>query len=150
MKGFVWVDVYSELGTYRTPEQVEAFVAPFRGSFKEKAYELVKGMFPPESDSVLVEHVATDLSSAPKAIALSAMKSAITFEPTVTTSLLEIGLPGIAINPASAISDTVSMRRYGFSVFSMPGVGHFPMMEKPEDFNVLLLKAIDRINQLTR
>jgi pimeloyl-ACP methyl ester carboxylesterase len=90
------------------------------------------------------------MSSAPKTIALAAMKSAITFEPHVTASLLEISLPGVAINPANAISDTVSMRRYGFSVFPMPGVGHFPMMEKPKDFNGLLLKAIDKIGGLNQ
>ena len=150
VKGFVWVDVYSEPGTYRTPEQIEAFVAPFRDSFKEKAYKLVKGMFPPEADDALVEYIATDMSSAPKTIALAAMKSAITFEPNVTASLLEIRLPGVAINPAGANSDTVSMRRYGFSVFPMQAVGHFPMMEKPEDFNGLLQKAIDKIGGLNQ
>jgi pimeloyl-ACP methyl ester carboxylesterase len=149
VKGFVWVDIYSELGTYRTDEQIEAFIAPFRDSFKERAYELVKGMFPPDADDTLVEYVATNMSSAPKTIALATMKSAITFEPNVTASLLEVNVPGVAITPARVITDTVSMRRYGFSVFPMPGVGHFPMMEKPEDFNKLLLKAIDKIGGLT-
>ena len=57
------------------------------------------------------------------------MRPAITFEPKLTASLLEIGLPGVAINPASATADTVSMRRFAFSVFPMASVGHFPMME---------------------
>jgi pimeloyl-ACP methyl ester carboxylesterase len=34
------------------------------------------------------------------------------------------------------------MRRCGVEVVLMPEVGHFPMLEKPEDFNACLLRAI--------
>lgn len=35
VEGLVWIDTYKQLGTSRTPEQVQALMAPFRADFEE-------------------------------------------------------------------------------------------------------------------
>lgn len=144
VKGLVWVDVYNKLGTYRTTEQVETFIAPFRNNFKEKTEAFVRGMFPPGANTSLVSRVARDMSSAPPDIALAAMRSSITNDRKITGDLRELKLPVIAINPAQPPGDSASMKPYGVDVVLMPGVGHFLMMEKPDEFNKLLFQAIDK------
>lgn len=148
--GLIWIDVYTELGDYRTAEQTEAFIAPFRNSFKEKTSAFVKNMFPPGSDPSLVARVAKDMSSAPPDIAIDALKSALTYDRKVTVALDELKLPTIAINPDRAGTDTLSLKRYGVNTVVMPGVGHFPMLEKPDEFNRLLFKAVEELASTTK
>jgi pimeloyl-ACP methyl ester carboxylesterase len=143
--GLIWVDVYKRLGSPRSPEQVRTLMAPFRASFVETTRAFVRGMFPPDADTSLVEWVAADMSAAPPAIALAAMESAMSCEPEVTAAVMELGLPAIAINGDDPPTDVESMGRHGFDVVLMPRVGHFPMMEAPERFNGLLGEAISKL-----
>lgn len=143
VKGLIWIDVYKKLGDYRTTEQSEAFIAPFRNAFKEKTSSFVKNMFPPGSDPSLIARIAKDMSSAQPDIAIDALKSAITYDRKVTIALDELKLPVIAINPDRPGTDTLSLKKYGVKTVVMPGVGHFPMLEKPDEFNRLLFKAIE-------
>ncbi len=143
VKGLVMVDTYKQLGTSRTPEVVQAFIAPFRENFQENVQSFVRSMFPADANKVLVERVALDMSSAPPTVALPSMESSITNDAKVTVTLQEIGLPVVALNPDNSPTDHTSMKRYGVSVVIMKGVGHFLMMEDPEDFNRILLEVIE-------
>ncbi len=145
VRGLVWVDVYKQLQTHRSPEQIQTFMSPFRGDFVEKTRAFVRGMFPSSADQSLVERVATDMSSAPPAVALGAMESAISFDREIPRALQELQLRVVAINPDSPATDIASMKRHGVDVVLMSGVGHFPMMEDPERFNRLLGTAIEKI-----
>jgi len=145
IKGLVWIDTYKQLGNYRTAEQTEAFVAPFRNAFKEKTNSFVRSMFPPGSDPSLVSRVTKDMSSAPPDIAIGALKSALTYDRKVTVALDALHLPIIAINPDKPATDSLSMKKYGIKTIIMHNVGHFPMLEKPDEFNQVLSKAIEEI-----
>ena len=145
VEGLVWVDVYRRLGTPRTPEQLEAFLAPLRIDFVESTRTLVRGMFPPGADPSLVERVVADMSSAPPAIALPAAEAARTYDREVPGALRRLNLPIFAINPESPPSDLESLRLHGIEVVLMPGVGHFPMMENPESFNPMLRGVIEKL-----
>ena len=145
IKGLIWVDTYKELGKYRTVEQSESFIAPFRNAFKEKTNSFVRSMFPPGANPSLVNKIANDMSSAPPDIAIGALRSAITYDRKVTVALDALDLPVIAINPDRPITDSVSMKKYGVQTIIMHDVGHFPMLEKPNEFNKMLAKAIEEI-----
>lgn len=144
VEGLVWVDTYKQLGTPRSSEQVESFMAPFRADFAATTRTFVRRMFRPGSDESLVERVAADMSAAPLVVALEALGSKVTFEREVTVALQELNLPVVAINPDDHPTDIESMGRYGIDVVLMPGVGHFLMMEDPEGFNLLLAGVIDK------
>lgn len=143
--GLIWVETYKQLRTPRTPEQVDALVAPFRADFPGTTRAFVRGMFVPGSDSALVERVAADMSSAPPAVALGALHSAMSYSREMPRALDELKLPVIAINADNAPTDTASLRQHGVEVIVMPGVGHFLMMEDPERFNGLLVTAIGKL-----
>jgi pimeloyl-ACP methyl ester carboxylesterase len=145
--GLVWVDAYKQLRTSRSPEEVQAIVAPFRSDFVEKTRAFVRTMFLPTADRALVERVVSDMSAAPPTVALGAMESAISFDREVPGALQELKLPVVAINPDWPPTDITSMQRYGVEVVVMPGVGHFLMMEDPERFNGLLRKVVDRFGR---
>ena len=143
--GLVWVDTYKQLGTFRTPEQIRAFAAPFRANFAATTHNFVEHMFPPTADRALVERIAADMSAAPPDVALEAMVSAIAFDRRIPAALAELELPVIAINPEHPPTDVASLGRYGVGVLLMGNVGHFPMLEDPGRFNTILRTAIDNV-----
>jgi pimeloyl-ACP methyl ester carboxylesterase len=143
--GLVWVDTYKQLGTFRTPQEIEAFAAPFRASFVATTRDFVHHLFLPTADPALVERIAADMSAAPPDIALAAMVSAIAFDRRIPPALAELKLPVIAINPAQPPTDAASLGRHGVGVLLMANVGHFPMLEGPERFNAILRTAIDNV-----
>lgn len=145
--GLVMVDTYKNLGSGRTPEQVEAFVAKFRSDFKDTVRSFVRSLFSTNADPALVEWVANDMSSAPPAIALSALESAFSYSREITKTLLQIKLPVTAINSDNAPTDTVSMKHYGVDVVVMHGSGHFLMMEDPKQFNDVLERVIKKMTK---
>jgi pimeloyl-ACP methyl ester carboxylesterase len=147
IKGLVMVDTYKHLGSGRTPEEVEAFVAKFRTDFKDSVRSFVRGLFSTNADPALVEWIANDMSSAPPAIALSALESAFSYSREITKTLLEIKLPITAINSDNAPTDTASMKRYGVEVVVMHGLGHFLIMEDPKQFNDVLQGVIKRMTK---
>ncbi len=145
--GLIMIDTYKKLGPGRPPEQVEAFVAKLSADFKDSTSALVKSMFISGSDTSLENWVAADMSSAPPAIALDALRHSFNYSRQMPHTLEEIKLPVIAINSDNSPTDTASMEHYGVQVMVMNGVGHFMMMEDPDRFNRLLKTAIDNLNQ---
>jgi pimeloyl-ACP methyl ester carboxylesterase len=104
-------------------------------------------MFPPGADPALVERVANDMASAPPEVAIPAIESSFGYSRRVGGVLDEIRRPGIAINPDNEPTDTASLKRHGFDVLVVPGVGHFLMMEDPPRFNRMLEVAIERLTK---
>lgn len=143
--GLVWVDTYKQLRTPRTAEQLRTTMAPFRTDFAGTTRSFVRGMFPRDADPALVERIAADMSSAPPAVALGALESAMSFDREIPGALKELNLPVIAINPDYAPTDAASLERHGVEVVMMPGAGHFLMMEDPARFNRLFRSAIGRL-----
>ena len=143
VRGLVWIDTYRSLGgPHPSAEEIAAFVAPFRADFKTAASRFLRTMFTPDADPGLVERIVDDMASAPPDIAVDCLEHAITFEPAVCETLLELKLPAIAINPGYRSTDVESMRRFGIEPVVMPGVGHFLHLEDPATFNRLLEDAI--------
>lgn len=143
--GLVWVDTYKQLGTFRTPEQVEAMLSGFRRDFRGSTRALVRLMFPIGADAALMERVAKDMSAAPPAVAVPSLRAAITYDREVPEALRALGLPVVAINPERPASDLVSLTRHGVALERMPGVGHFPMLEAPEAFRARLEEVVGRL-----
>jgi len=141
--GLVWVDEHRQLSRFMSEDRVRERMAPFRADFASTVETFVRGLFSASADASLVERVITDLSTAPQNIALSALKSTWNYGRDVPAILAELRLPVVSINPQDSSIDIQSMRRYGVDVVLMPGVGHFPMMEQPQQFNTRLSRIVN-------
>lgn len=141
----VWVDTYGQLGTPRTPEEIEAFLARLRADFSATTYAFVsENMFHSTTDSALIGRVARDMSEAPPEIAVPTLESSFANGAVVPVVLEEeLDLPVVAINPDDGSTDVTSLERYGVEVVFLQEVGHFMMMEDPERFNALLLDVVE-------
>jgi pimeloyl-ACP methyl ester carboxylesterase len=50
----------------------------------------------------------------------------------------------VAINPGDGRTDAGSLVRHGVGAITLPGVGHFLMLEDPAEFNRVLDGVIER------
>jgi pimeloyl-ACP methyl ester carboxylesterase len=145
--GLIMVDTYKQLGPGRSPEEVQALVARFSNHFADSTKVFVRSMFLPNTDSNLINHVSTDMASAPPTVALAALDATLSYSREMPLTLQELKLPVIAINAGNAPTDIASMKQCGVEVMIMPEAGHFLFMEDPERFNRLLQDAITKLVQ---
>ena len=138
VRGLVWVDTYRTLGSPRTRDEVDKFLAPLRADFVTTTRQLVRSMFRPGSDTALVERVAADMSAAPPQVALGAVEEAITFDRAIMEHLPAVKAPVVALNADHQPTDVEALQLHGVETVVMSGVGHFLMMEDPERFNRIL------------
>ncbi len=142
VSGLVWVDVYTSLGEPRTEEEIQEFLQPFRDDFVAATRDLVGQMFVRGSDPQLVEWVAADMASAPPDIALDALRHAFSNDGAILAALPELAAAGRRDQPRLPPFGRPALGRYGVELVTMPGVGHFLMLEDPDTFNRLLQEAI--------
>jgi pimeloyl-ACP methyl ester carboxylesterase len=147
VRGLVWVDQYSQPSDFMSQAVVDQRVAPFRSDFVHTTGKFVRGLFPSDADPELVERVCADMASAPPQIALACLEATWNHSRLVPGLLSELRLPTIAINAPNPGSEPAFMNRLGAEVLMMPGGGHFPMLERPREFNAYLEEAIALIDR---
>jgi pimeloyl-ACP methyl ester carboxylesterase len=139
----VGVDTYQKLGQKAPKEAAEGFIKQFEADFPGMTKNFVRSMFPPGADSALVARVAADMASAPPTVGIAALKANLAYDPAPT--LAELDVPIYGINGTLFPVDIETGKRYAenFEVRILEGLGHFPMMEDPEGFNVILEEIVE-------
>ncbi len=145
--GLVGVDTFQNFETEYTQEQIDEFLGPFKISFAESTKKFVRGMFPANADSELVEWIASDMSSARPEVGIGALVEYLHYD--FKEALKDARKPIYCINSDMRPINIEAGRRYAlsFKVKVMPGVGHFVMMEDPEIFNQLLTETISELSR---
>lgn len=140
--GLIGVDTYQSFTEDWPAEQKEQFLKSFHDDFKNTTQNFVKDMFPKEADTTVVKKVADDMSSAPPKVAISAMRNLFYYNPLPT--LAKLHLPIVSINCDMYPLDEEGNKKLAksFSFKMMKGVGHFLMLERPDEFNKLLENII--------
>lgn len=144
----ILVDTFHEVDRPMTPEEREGFVAPLREDFRGAAEAFVRQlMFTADADPALVDRIARDMADAPPAVGLSAGEQLLSYDEGAALAALDA--PVRLINADLFPTDLEAARRYkpdvGLAV--MPGVGHFPMLEDPAEFNRLLERAVRELTE---
>jgi pimeloyl-ACP methyl ester carboxylesterase len=143
--GLVGADTFQNLGKTIPDSLVGPFLKPFRDNFRSTTTEFVKAMFPSNADSALVKMVVDKMSSAPPEIAINTMENM--FKDNAVSALKEFNAPIISINcdhyPVQVESNKKMVKFYEIKI--MRGVGHFVMLENPNEFNHLLQESVDEL-----
>ncbi len=147
--GIIGIDTLQNVAERLPQSDIDEMAKSFEGDFRKAAQEFVSPMFPKGTDPQLVNWVVEDMSSAPKEIAISAFRNymgqyvngeaAMVFE--------DITIPVVSINARLWPTAPEENRKYikHYQLLYIDETGHFPMLEKPEEFNVLLKKATNSI-----
>jgi pimeloyl-ACP methyl ester carboxylesterase len=148
--GLIGVDTLHNVEARYTQEELDQYVKPFEEDFVRKVREFVHGMFVKGTDAELVEWVAADMSCAIPRVGISALRGYFgLFVTGEAAGLFEkVKCPVRAVNADLWPTEPAANRRHmvSFEAVIMKGVGHFPMLEKPGEFNGRLRKVVRELN----
>jgi pimeloyl-ACP methyl ester carboxylesterase len=125
---------------FKWPEEVtKHFLDGFESDFNGSMRNALQGMFPPSADPKLVESITAGAQKQDPKMAVALMKHMTRLE---SKGLLkEAGVPIRCINAgpgapfATPTAEDVNKKYADFKAVIVDGVGHFPMLEKPAEFN---------------
>lgn len=153
IKGLIGIDSLENIEYPMTKEEYEMMVTPLKENFQKGCREFVKSMITPDKNIELNEWILSDMSAAPKAIALSAMESFMEQYISRRASRLfeEIRLPVVTVNADKWPVNYEANRNHMFSfdAIIIKDSDHFLMLNKPKRFNTELSKAINMILKKT-
>jgi pimeloyl-ACP methyl ester carboxylesterase len=139
--GVIGVDTLKNVGlpqpgAAETEQRLAAFEQDFIGSTRAMVQA---SMFTPRSDPVLVRRIVDDMSQAPPAVAIPAIRQLNAWDSVAALNALPV--PVVVINSdLGGATDEARIRKLAprFSVVTVAGLGHFLMMEDPARFNPIL------------
>lgn len=141
--GIVGVDTFRDIATPYPKEMTDSLLAAMRADFAQATTELVgDNFFTERTDPILKKWIVNDMAAAPPKVAIPALIAYLGME---YGPLLEaLDLPVVALNSVDSPTDEAATRRLEprFRVVPLEGVGHFPMLERPDRFNGLLASII--------
>ena len=143
VRGIVAVDTLHDAEFVFPKEQMDTFIAAFEADYPATCGEFVKQMFPEENADAAMQHVLASSCAPERArIGIALMKDFATID--MPAWFRQAGVPIRAINAAQPNpTRTETNQKYAdFDAVLMQGVGHYPHMSRPDEFNPLLMEAI--------
>ena len=148
--GLIGIDTLEDIEYPLTQKELKAMTEPMEKDFRSGSREFASQMILPGTDRELKEWILSDMSAAPPAVALSAMNEMLTQFITGDAARIfdKIRIPVITVNgDMSAINYKANRRHmFSFDTIIIKKADHFLMMDKPDEFNLALDKAIDKLS----
>jgi pimeloyl-ACP methyl ester carboxylesterase len=140
--GVIGVDTLHNAEVMTPPEVWDFFVRSFESDFRRTCERYVGSLFFDDADPAVVARVKAGMCEAPRDVVISLMRDFPSFD--YPSHLTAAGVPVRVINSALNPTAVDVNRKYAdFDATVMKGVGHFPMLERPEEFNALLSGVIE-------
>ena len=147
--GLIGIDTLENIEYPMTREELKKMIAPLERDFQTGSRQFVEEMISPQTDPQLREWILSDMSAAPPAVALSAMSNMMSQYITGEAAKMfdEIRIPVITVNGDMWPVNYEANRRHmlSFDAIVLKGADHFLMLNRPEQFNRALEKAISKI-----
>jgi pimeloyl-ACP methyl ester carboxylesterase len=137
------IDTFFDVESILSREQAEQFLSPFRADFAGTARSYINdNFFAPETDISLRRAIVRDMSEAPPHVALGSLEELLTYD--TPSALRRVHVPIHCINSDTYPTRVDRARRHApsFDAVFIHSVGHFLMMEKPEEFNRVLSDVV--------
>ena len=143
--GLVGVDNFKFIDVEFTPEQLEQFQVFFQllqNDFKTNAPIYADNMlFHPSTSSEIKERIKSDFASSNPEIGFSSFMNVMQFSQLVPSKLEELPYKLQLINSNAMPTNKSGLEKHcknGFEINNIGETGHYPMLEKPTEFNQLL------------
>ena len=142
VKALFAIDTFQDIEEVFSKERFDAFYKQFEDDFPGTTKQFIKTLFGNYADSSLVKSISDDISSEPKDIALASFNSLFHFKD--AEEFDKINIPVRFLNSDKFPTNIESAKKHikDFDLKIMKGVGHFLMLEKPNEFNTLLEETI--------
>jgi len=147
--GLIGVDTLENVEYPLTQKAMEGMLAPFKKDFSSAARQFAGQMISQKTDPGLREWILSDMSSAPPAVAVSAMEEMMNQYITGEAARVfeAVPVPVVTVKGDLWPVDYEANRRHmrSFDAIVIEGADHFLMMNRPGDFNDALEEAIRKV-----
>lgn len=130
-------------------EQTKQILAAMEADFETTMRGFMSGMVPEGTDPALVKYLLDKVIGADRKMALGLMRALTTFDTKAALAGAKVRVRCINAAPSLPFAMPTAVdvnRKYGdFDVVLMEGVGHFPMLEKPKEFNEKLAETLKKL-----
>lgn len=144
--GVVGVDTLHNVEFEPPPEQWEGIMAAYRSDYVATCDQFVGSMFLPDSDQELVGEIRQDMCSGPEDIGVALMERFGAYDASDALARASAtGVPIRVVNSGAAFPTDVEANRrhaHDFDATILHDVGHFLMLEKPEELNHSLAQVV--------
>jgi pimeloyl-ACP methyl ester carboxylesterase len=145
--GVVAVDSLQDADAKYDPDQINGILEAYEKDFTGTCLQFTTSMFLESADPELIERVTSDMCDHSPEIAIALLREFFSYE--MGPALAAVDVPVRYVNAPTYPTNVEVNRTYqpDFDGVIMDGVGHFLMMEKPEEFNDLLKQVGDGLQQ---
>ncbi|MDY7096325.1 MAG: alpha/beta hydrolase [Acidobacteriota bacterium] len=142
VQGVVVVDSLQNVEQEHDAEQWKALLAGYRQDFPGTCGQMVGAMFHEGTDGALVNEITQSMCDAPPAIAIALLDAFPAYD--MADELSQVQVPVRALNGDLFPTAVETNRRHAadYDASILTGSGHFPLLEKPEEFNRELEVAV--------
>ncbi len=143
--GVVGIDTFQSLDYEITPEEAKARAEAFRKDYAGSMKAMVKALFHPDADpAVMADAERRMLKNSPET-AYQMFMGLAGYKPADAARRLTVPLR--AINGDIYPTDLASVRKVvpGFDAIIMKHMGHYPMLERPKEFDEDVEKVIKEL-----
>jgi pimeloyl-ACP methyl ester carboxylesterase len=151
--GIIGVDTLQNVEEWYSREEAGKLIGldGFKKDFKASVKTFVEQMMVKGMNPELKQWIIDDMSSAPANIGISALEeyTGTIADKKMISVFKEVKAPVRCVNTDLWPTNIEANRRYmsSFDVAIMKGVGHLPMLERPDEFNKLLNRSIQEITR---
>jgi pimeloyl-ACP methyl ester carboxylesterase len=133
--GVVGVDTFQDLGGTVTEDEAKQRAELFRRDFSGSIKEMVRMLFYPDADPAIVADAERRMARSSPEAAYPMFLSLAGYDSGASARRLKV--PIRAINGDLYPTDVEAVRRVkpDFDAIIMAHMGHYPMLERPEEFN---------------
>ncbi|MBC7774049.1 MAG: alpha/beta hydrolase [Phycisphaerae bacterium] len=149
--GVIGVDNFKKYGVVETPES-KASAAEVYNALRTHYKSTLTGyinqyLFSPSTDSLTRLRILNDMTGADSILAVDCIEKNDQYP--LDEKLKSWKKPLYTINSDLWPNDTASFRNNNidYVLFNIGPTGHYPMIEKPNEFNALLQQAMSKINK---
>jgi len=144
--GVIGVDTFQGFGKI-TEEEAKQRAELFRRDFSGGVKEMVKALFHPDADPELMADAERRMAKTSPEAADAMFLSLAGYD--TGTAARRLTIPIRAINGDLYPTDVKAVRQVkaDFDVIIMPHMGHYPMLERPEEFNRHLATIISELSK---
>jgi pimeloyl-ACP methyl ester carboxylesterase len=148
--GVVLIDTVHDAGGADDPEPERRWwaelIAAHEKDFAGACPGFVASMFPAGAEAAILDRTRAWMCSAPPEVAVPLLRAAAAYD--AGPALAAVGAPVRAIQSAGYPTDVEGNRRLyrDYAALIMDGVGHFPHLERPEEFHHRLAAVLAELS----
>ena len=130
--------------------KIDVFLNMLRKDFRSTATKYAKeNLFHPDTENAIVGRVINNIINSDPEIAVLALEGLMAYAPGESKRLSELRKTLYLINSDATYTYIEGLEKTGisFEILNIHATGHYPMIEKPEEFNQLLQEALQKVKE---